>query len=533
MPKIPVYERKQSIPGESANVMMPVNAGPVGEGLVKIGQAGMDLSSAINHYEIVQQRAEDYNQAQNLKIQIESDAEELRNKYNDMASWQDIDKTKDTDLKAFRDKYSNIDNPRIAARVGLYAEQHAIAAARGIRKVRTELFTQGALADLENRLDSCASKAYFAKDPVEQARLRESCIQDVDGAIESKVIKANVGEKIKRGLNERIDSLALQTFLNSSDKNTLQEVIDNIQNENFLPHLKPEVRVQAAIHARDKQRQLSAQFEADQNRYQNETRYKLYDLLDNPKVPAASKIAYIDKLTLPDAQTGFRGLDAREAYSLKEHLRKGGGTGEGGGKTNFGEWLRLYNKAKDGDLESGDILNAVKNGLISVSDAKNLSAGIVKRDNAALTAGHKEALKLVDTSMKQFGNLLKTTFDTRDPDDKKLIGLVLYDVQQVAESVTDKKDLPWLEDYQRRQLDYATQAKQSEAIKKLTERIQTPDYYKNMITESSGKKAQSPQSKQTAASQPPVKAQQNKIYMGTKNGQPVYNLGGGRWQIGD
>lgn len=487
MPRLDQYIRRQTIPSEGVNVPGNIGgAGQVGEAVQGMAKAGvafganlMELDITRRHadlitkkYEEAQAKAEAYNEAQNIKVGIENRRAMILEKAAQETDYRKIDAWWKNDIQSWRDEIEAIENPLVKKHVALFAEQHITAADYAIRKARTGLFVQEAQGSLENRLNEYEKKSYFAADPIEAARYREEAIKDIDGAVESNVLKANAAAKLKIGLDERRDKVALQGYLNSNDPKVLQTVIDNVRNKDFLPNLDPTIRVNAEIHARSKMREMAAQFETDQNRYQQEMRYKVYDMLANPAVSIEKKNAYIDSLTKPDRATGFRGLDPREAYSIKESLKHG----QDEGKTNYTVWNNLFQRIKNGEDVSGEIGRYVKNGL-SVTDAKNLSLMTWRDNQKVLTEEEKKVSKRVDDSMKQFANLVKATFTVAgDTESQNAANLIIYDVQQLAEEAKNKDDkakfgnIEWLESYQKKMFDWARDNRQSGIIKKLTQR---------------------------------------------------------------
>lgn len=261
-------------------------------------------------------------------------------------------------------------------------------------------------------------------------------------------------------------------------KSSLMERDENGSFINYR-YLSPGQRIQAVNAADHAMRSNTRRFYEEQNRYQDEVRYKVYDLMDSKK-PAFEILNFIDRQTVPDPTTGFRGLDAREAFALKEKVRKG--DGEEGGKTDFRVWQKLYQRGLDGNLSHSDITAAWGNGL-STTDAKSLSTMLTKSDekNKKETSAEERRLDAtLKASVTEFSEYAKRVIgDPKDAKSQDVVGFLIHDVHRASQYVRNEKDLKWFEEYKQTVMNTAIKNHGNKALnnylKLLKEQSQLPE----------------------------------------------------------
>lgn len=357
-----------------------------------------------------------------------------------------------------------------------------------------KLWLDDARGKIAASVDELNKQYAYADDPYLRQKKREEIDTILSDAVSTGIIGAAKKEETMMTLDNKADVYRVTTLIEQDPEvafTYLNERNDSGGYKNFT-NLDPAQRGQYLRQATNEIRSRKNQFYQDQNRYQEEVRYKIYDMLDDKSVPQSKTLAYIDQMTQPDPKTGFRGLDPREAFSLKEKIRNGDGSGgESGGKTNYNIWKNLYEKGLRGELSLDDISRSWGNG-ISTADAKGLSTMITKAGQKEMTAQQKEMKTLLDTNMKNFSAYVKAVIgESKNETSKDLASAVIYDMQKVSEYVKDKRDLVWFENYQKEAVKSALKNNNKKYLEKMLERLGTSGTYEKMFEGTkAGKKTQ-------------------------------------------
>lgn len=491
MPNIKIQPRQQTIgfvPGtqmqdQDITPKIVDESAPWGA-LAKAGNAVADSANAMI-------KADRFVKMTTAKMELDTELDKVKADFTTRSDFQNFEKEyeeKAADIqKRYSEKYGDVwgqlqpfANNKIA-NAKIHVDYHG-----------RKLWLDDARGKISTTVDELNKQYAYAEDPYLRQKKREEIDTILSDAVSTGIIGAAKKEEKMRALDNEADIFRVTTLIEQDPEvafTYLNERNDSGGYKNFM-NLTPKERGIYLKSATDEARSRKTQFFQDQNRYQDEVRYKVYDMLDDKSVSKSKTMAYIDQMTQPDPKTGFRGLDAREAFSLKEKIRKGDG-GEEGGKTNYNTWKNLYERGLRGDLSLDDISNAWGNG-ISTADAKGLSTMITKAGQKEMTAQQKEMKTLLDTNMKDFSAYVKLVIgEGKNKTSKDLASAVIYDMQKVSEYVKDKKDLAWFENYQKEAVKTALDNNNKKYLKKMLERLGTSGTYEKMFEGSTvGKRTQ-------------------------------------------
>lgn len=477
MPKIPfapAQKEEPFVPGAEPDVQ---SAGLPGAALARAAQ---NAASGLEQYGTVDlylKRAEKVIKLSTARLDLDNDLHELKKRYEMDTDYTNMPQKYATERQALIEKYQNqlggeqdvwkAFEPTLNAKLDYTGTDVTYMARKG--------FIAESRATAIDNYERGVKRYAQTQDP----RDRDNLLIDLENARQVGLFKPDEVRKMRDGIDNRAEVFKVEMMIEKNPKAAFDYLSERTESGQYVngQALDIEQRAKFIKSSNDQVRMKQNQFYADQNRYQEEVRYRLYDMLDS-KAPARDVIKFINDQTQVDPNTGFRGLDPREAYALKEKVRNGAGEG---GATNFVVWQNLYKKGLDGKLTHDDILRSWGNGL-STSDAKQLSTMLTKGEQKGATARTKEVDHLVAQSMTQFSTYAKAVIgESKKETSKDLASAVIYDVQQVSQFVTDKSDMKWFEDYQKKSVTQALANNNKKYLQKYIERLGTSNSYDKMF----------------------------------------------------
>ena len=477
MPKIPfapAQKEEPFVPGAEPDVQ---SEGLPGAALSRAAQTAGNAIEQYGNVDLHLKRAEKVIKLTTARLDLDNDLHELKKRYETDTDYANMPQKYATERQALIEKYQKqfgeeqdvwkAFEPTLNAKLDYTGTDVTYMARKG--------FISEARSTVIDNYERAVKRYAETQDP----RDRDNLLIDIENARQAGVIKPEKVRKMRDGIDNRAEAFKVEMMIEKDPKAAFDYLSARTESGQYVngQALDIEQRAKYIKSSNDHVRMKQNQFYADQNRYQEEIRYRMYDMLDS-KAPARDIIKFIDDQTQVDPKTGFRGLDPREAYALKEKVRNGAGEG---GATNFVIWQNLYKKGLDGNLTHDDILRSWGNGL-STADAKQLSTMLTKSEQKGVTARTKEVDHLVTQSMTQFSAYAKAVIgESKKETSKDLASAVIYDVQQVSQFVTDKSDMKWFEEYQKKSVTQALANNNKKYLQKYIERLGTSNSYDKMF----------------------------------------------------
>lgn len=339
-------------------------------------------------------------------------------------------------------------------------------------------------------------KIAYSNDPEERENLQTEMDAYLDIAADYGAIHRSVGEKAKITARQNADLYQVNDMVRTDPaaaKAALLELGEGGAYKNFT-NLLPGQRAQAVNHADQTERSNRNQFYVEENRYQQQKAYDVYDMMDKKDLSDSQKISQIDAWMKPDPKTGFTALDARVGYSLKQHIQNGEHI-----KTDLNTWRSLYQKSLPtpenplGTLTTNDIMAQVGAGKLSNGDAKSLMTRVMTTEQKVMTAeqvqvekdlkaGITELQKHLDAYVLDIGDSASGSGSTQ------FKNAVLKDAYDVSKYMRTPADVKWFNEKYLK--DVKTEIGKSKASdymaeywKKLQERSNNPQYYEDAMKE--------------------------------------------------
>jgi hypothetical protein len=475
MPNIKIQDRQQTIGVVPAARMQEDNVSPkVADlsapwgALAKVGEGVQDIG-------VTMIKADQAMKTTAAKLKFDSDMDKLLTGFLQRSDRDKFDDDFTAQTDALRQKYSE-EYGSVWGRVEPYAEHKIANTQIHVNNHGRKLWLgemEGLGMDSIDRLQK--EMSFYAPGSPERELTRQKITDVVNDMTTNLIIDKAKGSEMLRAVDNNADLYAVEAIRIKSPELAQQMLMERDANGRSIhfPNLTPQQYGQELRRVDDEIRSKQRQFYEEQNRYQDEVRYKVYDMMDR-NVPFSDLLKFIDTQTTPDAKTGFRGLDAREAFALKEKIRN---EGSEGGKTSFVVWQNLYKKGLDGTLTHDDILRSWGSGL-STGDAKGLSTMLTKGEQKEVRAIDH----LVKESMTNFAQYAKATIgESKNETSKDLAAAVIYDVQKVSKFVTDKSDMKWFEEYQMKSVEQAVANNDEKYLAKYLQRLNVSSSYEKMF----------------------------------------------------
>ena len=238
MPKIQAYQRKQSIPGEGANVPMNIgSAGVVGKAIEDFGDTGVKAIGIAAHAQKSFEHAERAVLAQRFEQELQGGIDEALMSYENDGNWQGYDEKVKGHVKQLRETHvDTIQDPVLKKSAEMYFMGQSRNFERTIRRQKLQLMTQESQARFDVDYQDSLKKYVYETDPqFKDLTRKEIGLKGLElerkklmqpGTTEKKMMKFDADAEeyyITKAMNEDPEKLATElrksgTFPNTDPK---------------------------------------------------------------------------------------------------------------------------------------------------------------------------------------------------------------------------------------------------------------------------------------------------------------------------
>ncbi len=418
MPKIQAYQRKQSIPGEGANVPMNIgSAGVVGKAIEDFGDTGVKAIGIVAHAQKSFEHAERAVLAQRFEQELKGGIDEALMSYENDGNWQGYDEKVKGHVKQLRETHvDTIQDPVLKKSAETYFMGQSRNFERTIRRQKLQLMTQESQARLETDINDALKHYVYETDPqLKDLTRREVELKGYE--LENrKLLKPGQTAKLMQDFDQKADLLHSKELIQANPEVAYASLTERDDKGQYtrLTNLSPEDRISAIKEARSAIVTNHYETERKERDLQETTKSDLFNKLDNKAYSRTKLLAEVQAAEVKDPVTGMRKLSPETARAMRRTILKGDDD-EGGNSTEF---IKLGNRIVNGEMKNTDEI-IQSTGLIS--NEKKVLANMFwtqgRRDDKAQTAEEK-AISLtfknnrkfiIDSANKQIDAMFPTT----------------------------------------------------------------------------------------------------------------------------
>ncbi len=284
MPKIEPYQRKQSIPGEGANVPMNIDiAGAGGRALQGIGDTGKKAAESVMDFRNAVQRAERAVLAQRFEQELKDGIDEALISFENDGNWQGYDEKVGNTVKTLREKHvDTIQDPVLKQSAEIYFMGQSRNFERTIRRQKLALMSQESQARFDTDYNEALKNYVYETDP----NLKDLTKKEIElkgfELEQRKLMKPGTTEKKMQKFEQDAEEFYIKQKMNDDPKGLAQDLRDYSKFKYIDPEKREEFIYRAEEQAyrkdirKDRELNLARKEIHDTNGKEAFDRYKLW-----------------------------------------------------------------------------------------------------------------------------------------------------------------------------------------------------------------------------------------------------------------